>query len=63
MFFTWERGVSPAGLSLAWLLAHPDVTAVATGPGRIEHLEPLREALGLELDPDERERIGSLFPR
>ena len=34
-----DRGVSPAGLALAWVLAHPDVTAVVVGPRRPEHLD------------------------
>ena len=56
-----EVGVSAAALALAWLLAHPQVTAIVSGPGRAEHLEPVREALALALDPGERERIGSFF--
>jgi aryl-alcohol dehydrogenase-like predicted oxidoreductase len=55
------HGVSAAALAFAWLLAHPHVTAVVSGPGRAEHLEPLREALAVSLDPGERERIGSFF--
>ena len=39
------RGISMAGLALAWLLADPRVTQVVTGPGRPEHLAPVREAL------------------
>ena len=39
------RGVSMAGLALAWLLADPRVTQVVIGPGRPEHLAPVREAL------------------
>ena len=46
-----DRGVSMAGLALAWLLAHPGVTSVVVGPRRPEHLEPVREALALELSP------------
>ena len=56
-----EVGVSAAALALAWLLAHPQVTAIVSGPGRAEHLEPVREALALDLAPAERERIGSFF--
>ena len=39
------RGLSMAGLALAWLLADPRVTQVVIGPGRPEHLAPVREAL------------------
>lgn len=56
-----ERGVSTAALALAWLLAHPGVSSVVSGPGRAEHLAPVREALAVGLTPAERERIGSLF--
>ncbi|HZE28864.1 MAG TPA: aldo/keto reductase, partial [Gaiellaceae bacterium] len=33
-----ERGVEPATLAVAWVLAHPQVTAVVVGPRRPEHL-------------------------
>jgi 1-deoxyxylulose-5-phosphate synthase len=56
-----ERGVSMAGLALAWLLATPEVTAVVVGPTRAEHLEPVREALALELAPPERDHLRGLF--
>jgi aryl-alcohol dehydrogenase-like predicted oxidoreductase len=57
-----ERGVSTAGLALAWLRADPDVTAIVVGPTRAEHLEPVREALSLELEADERAHLRGLFP-
>src|SRR5215467_6102740 len=39
------RGISLAGLALAWLLADDRVTQIVIGPGRPEHLAPVREAL------------------
>ena len=39
------RGISMAGLALAWLLADERVTQVVIGPGRPEHLAPVAEAL------------------
>jgi len=57
-----ERGVSTAGLALAWVLSHPDVTAAVLGPRRPAHLDPVREALGLDLSPAERDSLGALFP-
>jgi aryl-alcohol dehydrogenase-like predicted oxidoreductase len=39
------RGISLAGLALAWLLADERVTQIVVGPGRPEHLAPVREAL------------------
>ena len=57
-----DRRVSMAGLALAWLLSHPGVTSIVVGPRTPEHLEPVREALALELTPAEHEEVGSLFP-
>ncbi len=57
-----RRGVGMAGLALAWLLSHPGVTSIVVGPRRPEHLEPVREALTLDLSPAEHEEVGSLFP-
>ena len=56
-----ERGVDPAALGLAWLLAQPDVTAVIVGPRRPEHLEPARRALELELSGSEAAELAALF--
>ena len=57
-----DRGVSMAGLALAWLLGVPEVTAVVVGPTRAEQLEPVREALSLELSTDEHAHLRGLFP-
>jgi aryl-alcohol dehydrogenase-like predicted oxidoreductase len=50
-----------AGLALAWLHGEPDVTAIVVGPTRVEHLEPVREALSLGLDAEERAHLRGLF--
>jgi aryl-alcohol dehydrogenase-like predicted oxidoreductase len=55
------RGVSCAGLALAWLLDEPGISAIVVGPGKVEHLEPVREALELELSAEERNRLRGLF--
>jgi 1-deoxyxylulose-5-phosphate synthase len=57
-----ERGVSPAGLALAWVLGVPEVTAVVVGPTRAEHLAPVGEALTLELGRSEHADLRGLFP-
>jgi aryl-alcohol dehydrogenase-like predicted oxidoreductase len=57
-----DRETTPAALALAWLLAHPQVTAVVVGPRRPDHLEPAFEALELRLSPPEHEALGRLFP-
>jgi aryl-alcohol dehydrogenase-like predicted oxidoreductase len=56
-----ERGDLPT-LAFAWLLSNPDVAAVVTGPRRPEHLDPVFAALELELSPDDRDELASLFP-
>ena len=55
------RGISMAGLSLSWLLANPDVSAIVVGPGRPDQLEPVREALANPPDPEARESVAGLF--
>ena len=56
-----QREISMAGLSLAWLLANPTVSAIVVGPMRPGHLEPVREALANPLGQDERDEAGGLF--
>jgi aryl-alcohol dehydrogenase-like predicted oxidoreductase len=51
-------GRSLAGLALAWLLADPRVTQIVVGPGRPEHLAPVREALERPLSLAQREEIA-----
>jgi aryl-alcohol dehydrogenase-like predicted oxidoreductase len=46
------------GLALAWLLADERVTQVVVGPGRPEHLAPVREALERPLSPAQREDVA-----
>jgi aryl-alcohol dehydrogenase-like predicted oxidoreductase len=55
------HGVSMAGLALAWLLGVPEITAVVVGPTRVEQLEPVREALSLDLAPEEHAHLRGLF--
>jgi aryl-alcohol dehydrogenase-like predicted oxidoreductase len=56
-----DRGTSIAGVALAWLLADDRVTQVVVGPGRPEHLEPVREALAQPLTEGERALIEEMF--
>jgi aryl-alcohol dehydrogenase-like predicted oxidoreductase len=56
------RGISVAGLALAWLLADERVTQVVIGPGRPEHLAPVGEALQHPLTAPERAEVGEVFP-
>jgi aryl-alcohol dehydrogenase-like predicted oxidoreductase len=54
-----ERGVSTAALALAWVLARCD--GAVCGPNRASHLDPVLEAMELELTEDDVGRIGGLF--
>ena len=56
-----ERGISMAGLALAWLLAERGLTSAVVGPTRPEHLEPVREALSYPLAADERDDLSKVF--
>jgi aryl-alcohol dehydrogenase-like predicted oxidoreductase len=54
------NGRSLPGLALAWLLADDRVAQVVVGPGRPEHLEPVREALANPLSAGERAEVEVL---
>jgi aryl-alcohol dehydrogenase-like predicted oxidoreductase len=56
-----ERGASMGGLALAWLLAVPEVAAIIVGPTRAQQLEPVREALSLELTTADHADLRGLF--
>jgi 1-deoxyxylulose-5-phosphate synthase len=56
-----ERGVEPATLAVAWLLAQSWVTAVVVGPRKPGHLEPALAALDLELSQSDAAEIAGLF--
>jgi aryl-alcohol dehydrogenase-like predicted oxidoreductase len=47
------RGVTPAEVSLAWLLSRPGITAPIVGATKLGHLDAAIEALDLELTPGE----------
>jgi len=56
-----ERGTDTATLSIAWLLAQPQVSAVILGPRRAEHLEPGVRALDIQLSAGEADELAALF--
>ena len=56
-----DLGVSTAGLALAWLRHHPDISAPIIGPRRLDHFGPVEEALSLELNQSDWEAVGLLF--
>jgi aryl-alcohol dehydrogenase (NADP+) len=54
-----RRGVSPAQVALAWLLAQPAVTAPIVGITKPEHLADAIAAVDLDLAADEVTELGS----
>ncbi|MEP6692987.1 MAG: aldo/keto reductase [Gemmatimonadaceae bacterium] len=56
-----ERGVSPAEVALAWLLAKPAVTAPIVGATKLAHLETAVKAVELTLTPDEIARLEAPY--
>jgi len=48
-----KRGVKPAQIALAWLLAKPGVTAPIIGASKLPHLDEAVAALDMRLEPDE----------
>jgi aryl-alcohol dehydrogenase (NADP+) len=55
------RGVAPAQVALAWLLAQPSVSAPIVGATKMEHLEQAVAALEIELDEAEMERLEAPY--
>ncbi len=56
-----QRGVSAAGLALAWVLSNPLVTAAIVGPRAPGHLQPVHEALASHLTSAERRHVADAF--
>jgi aryl-alcohol dehydrogenase-like predicted oxidoreductase len=57
-----ELGENPADVALAWLLAHPAVTAPIIGPRTIEQLNGSLRALAIEMTPEILQKLDRLFP-
>ena len=55
-----EAGVSLARLAVAWVLAHPDVTAPIIGASRPEQLDEILPATEKSLDGDLKARVDEL---
>jgi aryl-alcohol dehydrogenase-like predicted oxidoreductase len=54
-----SRGVSMAGLAFAWVLHRCD--GAVCGPNRAAHLDPVLEAMQIELTSEDVGRIGGFF--
>lgn len=55
-----DKGVHPATLAVAWVRAHPAITAPIIGARSLDQLEPSLAAGELDLTPDERADISAL---
>jgi aryl-alcohol dehydrogenase-like predicted oxidoreductase len=54
-----SRGVSMAALAFAWVLHRCD--GAVCGPNRADHLDPILEAMAIDLSDEDVERIGRYF--
>lgn len=56
-----QKGVTPAQMSLAWLLHQPGVTAPVIGASKLPHLEEAAAAVDITLTTDECEFLEELY--
>jgi len=56
-----KRGVDMGALAMAWVLCHPQTTAIVTGPRRPKHLDLAEAAVAMELSEEDRESLSQLF--
>jgi aryl-alcohol dehydrogenase-like predicted oxidoreductase len=57
-----RRGLSPVTLAVAWVKAHPAVTAPIIGARNLDQLEPSLAAADYEMTPQEWNEIAALTP-
>ncbi len=57
-----ERGVHPAALAVAWVMAHPAITAPIIGARNLAQLESSLAALEVAMTPAWRAEISALSP-
>ena len=60
--FAREHGFDPVSLAVAWVEAHPAVTAPIIGARNVEQLAGSLGALDLDMTPDLRDAISALAP-
>jgi aryl-alcohol dehydrogenase-like predicted oxidoreductase len=56
-----DREMTVSGLALAWLRAHPSVTAPIVSPSRAGQWQAVREALQHDLSEEDFRRVGAIF--
>ncbi len=55
-----QEGIDPASLAVAWVMAHPGVTAPIIGARSVEQLEPSLAALEVAMDAERYAAIAAL---
>jgi aryl-alcohol dehydrogenase-like predicted oxidoreductase len=58
--FARERALDPAGLAVAWVAAHPAITAPILGARSLKQLEGSLKAAEIEMTPQLRDEISAL---
>lgn len=56
-----EKGVTPAQVSIAWLLSKPPVASVILGASKPEHVDQAVEALEISLTESEIKRLEERY--
>jgi aryl-alcohol dehydrogenase-like predicted oxidoreductase len=57
-----ERGIAPVALAIAWVAAHPAVTAPLIGARNLDQLEGCLAATEIELDEELYQAVSALSP-
>ncbi|MEA2008581.1 MAG: aldo/keto reductase [Chloroflexota bacterium] len=60
--FAQERGYNPVSLAVAWVAAHPAVTAPIIGARNVAQLEGALGTLKIEMTPELQTKVSSLSP-
>lgn len=58
--YAQEKGIHPATLAVAWVMANPAITAPIIGARNLEQLESSLAALEVEMTPEWRDEISAL---
>ncbi len=61
--FAKENGLDPVSLAVAWVAAHPAVTAPIVGARNVSQLEASLASLKIEMTPEIYRRISELSPK
>jgi aryl-alcohol dehydrogenase-like predicted oxidoreductase len=60
--FAQERNLNPVSLAVAWVDAHPAITAPIIGARNLEQLEGSLKSLDIDMTPELRAEISALSP-